>query len=188
VFACDFEVNKFKNLSPQEAERAQILYAAISRSHSTGEIPEDIGFGDSMKKSYPWAPFPVKSLPGWRGDKSVSNNTHLDETDWFIKWWDLAGQRPTTARKSDKIGSTGMTQKEIDAEFQHLFLPIIALFVVKVHWEGRIPPQLKARLSQRQDTEMGDAVTEDTDEIARTTSTDETADEGSPSEFSGMEE
>jgi hypothetical protein len=163
---CDFEINKFDSLSHEEVKRANILYKAIARSDWPRKISEDIGFGNMMKKSYPWAPFPIESLPDWRANKSMSGVPLLAESDWFISWWDLASQRPTTARKSDKIGSTGMTQGQIDAGFMELFRPMITLFVVNVLWEGKIPSHLKTRRGQDPGAEAEDAAMEDSDKIA----------------------
>jgi hypothetical protein len=172
----DFEVNKFDNLSHEEVVRAQRLYAAIRSCDSTRDIPEDIGFGNFMKKSYPWAPFPIKSLPGWRADKYTSGAMQLSESDWFISWWNLASQWPKTARESNKIGSTGLTQEQIDRRLkQQLFLPFVAVFVIKIMWGGKIPARRKIGRGQVEDAKMEDAEVEDTEM--------EDADEGSLSEF-----
>jgi hypothetical protein len=152
-----------------------------------------------MTKSYPWAPFPIKSLAGWRADKSTSGAMQPSESDWFISWWNLASQRPKTARGSNKIGSTGMTQHEIDEGFKKLFLPLIALFVVNINWGGKIPTHLKTRRSQIQDAKAKDVAIEDSDEIVGMTNAEENADrnayepaeknadEDSLSEISGIE-
>jgi hypothetical protein len=81
----DFKVNKLGNLSPQKEVRANILYKTIACSDSTREIPEDIEFGDLMKKSYPWAPFPVESLPGWRANKIAGMTIADKNTDGNAK-------------------------------------------------------------------------------------------------------
>lgn len=151
-----------------------------------GEL-EDDSFGNLMTKSYPWAPFPIESLPEWRANKSMSGVPLLADGDWFISWWDLASQRPTTARKSDKIGSTDMTQSQIDAGFMELFRPIITLFVVNVLWEGKTPSHLKTRRGLVPDAEAEDPAMEDSDKIAEENameSVNENVDENSLSEIS----
>jgi hypothetical protein len=159
---CDFEVNKFNKLSPEEVKKANILYKAIARSDSTHKIPEDSGFGNLMKKSYPWAPFPVESLPGWRANKSTSGVPQPSESDWFASWWDLASQRPTTARKSNKIVATGQRQEKFDKRaMKQLFLPFFAIFVIKIKWKGKIPARRQVGSGQVEDAEMEDAKVED---------------------------
>jgi hypothetical protein len=177
----DFEVNKFDNLSHREVVKAQRLYAAISRSDSTRKIPEDIGFGGLMTKSYPWAPFPIKSLAGWRADKSTSGAMQPSESDWFISWWSLASQRPKTARESNETGSTGLTQEQIDRRLkQQLFLPFFAILVIKIGWGGKIPARRKIGRGQVENAKMEDAEVKDA-EVEDTEMED--ADEGSLSEF-----
>jgi hypothetical protein len=156
---------------------AELLYSAISRNNSIGEIPEDRGFADLMKQSYPWAPFPVKSLPGWRANKPTSNTIQPSQSDWFVSWWNLAGQRPTTTRKSNKTVATGLTEQDIDEGFKRLLLPLFTYLVINIKWRGKIPPRPRTSNGRDQDAEVGDAAMQDADEIAS---------EDAPSQFSGM--